>query len=192
MSIKAPLLGRRRGGPVGPGWFDLKKSDLPGPVRSEKYDINPHAPAPPSRRPEQPAKAQDLSYRTPAQSNPCRGFILESGKEFNLDGRKFRRQHSVGRYILDFFCPSECLGIELDGEVHFTANAAEYDRERKLFLLHSGIKVIRFENKLIFEERDRVIYRIRENYGWKQRLLAERTTPSAEAVATPPSTKEGS
>ena len=36
----------------------------------------------------------------------------------NLEGRKFRRQHSVGNYILDFYCPSEKLAVELDGEVH--------------------------------------------------------------------------
>jgi hypothetical protein len=43
------------------------------------------------------------------------------------------------------------------------------------------IKVIRFENKLVFEEEERVIHRIRSCYGWQ-----ERTTPSAEAADTPP------
>jgi very-short-patch-repair endonuclease len=61
----------------------------------------------------------------------------------NLEGRKFRRQHSVGNYILDFYCPSEKLVIELDGEVHFGDKARVYDRERRLFLEHFGIKVLR-------------------------------------------------
>jgi len=90
-------------------------------------------------------------------------------KNSNLEGRKFRRQHSVGRYILDFYCPSECLGIELDGQVHYNERADEYDYERKLFLFHYGIKVIRFENKLVFEEREYVANRIIENFGWKTR-----------------------
>jgi very-short-patch-repair endonuclease len=41
-------------------------------------------------------------------------------KDSQLENRKFRRQHSVGPYILDFYCPSEKLCIELDGEIHYT------------------------------------------------------------------------
>ncbi len=59
----------------------------------------------------------------------------------------------------------------MDGEVHYNEFASEYDYERKLFLLHFRIKVIRFENKLVFEEREWVIHRIRENYGWKRREM---------------------
>jgi len=51
-----------------------------------------------------------------------------------LDGRKFRRQHSVANYILDFYCPSEKLAVELDGQGHFEASQEEYDYERDLFL----------------------------------------------------------
>jgi very-short-patch-repair endonuclease len=126
-----------------------------------------------ARRPTDLNNLPDLrTFRTELRHKltPAEASFWNLVKNSQLDGRKFRRQHSVGRYILDFFCPSECLGIELDGEVHFNADAAEYDYERKLFLLHFHIKVIRFENKLVFEERDRVIYRIRENYGWKRKL----------------------
>ncbi len=68
-----------------------------------------------------------------------------------LDGRKFRRQHSIGNYILDFYCPSEKLAIELDGEIHNIETQAEYDNDRDLFLFNCGIKVLRFENKVVFE-----------------------------------------
>jgi very-short-patch-repair endonuclease len=102
-------------------------------------------------------------------------------KNSQLGGKKFRRQHSIGRYILDFYCPSERLGVELDGQVHFHDRAREYDYERKLFLEHYRIKVLRFENRLVFENEEIVIHMIRSCYGWK-----ERTTPSAEAAATPP------
>jgi len=44
-------------------------------------------------------------------------------------GRKFRRQHSVGRYILDFYCPSEKLAVELDGEDHFMPWGITYDNK---------------------------------------------------------------
>jgi very-short-patch-repair endonuclease len=73
--------------------------------------------------------------------------MLKNGK---LQGRKFRRQHSIGNYIVDFYCPSEKLIIELDGEVHNDAMQAQYDAERTDHLLTLGLRVIRYENKLIF------------------------------------------
>ena len=82
-----------------------------------------------------------------------------------LDGRKFRRQHSVDTYILDFYCPAEKLAVELDGEVHNIQIQAEYDYERDLFLLYYGIKVLRFENKVVFENPDYLLLRIREEFG---------------------------
>jgi very-short-patch-repair endonuclease len=105
--------------------------------------------------------------------------ILKSSK---LDRRKFRRQHSVGRYILDFYCASEKLAVELDGARHFSGSGAAYDRKRKEFLEQHGIMVIRFENKMVFEDEEWVLNRIRYEFD-----RDERTTPSAEAAATPPS-----
>ena len=88
-------------------------------------------------------------------------------KNSRLDGRKFRRQHSFSGYILDFYCSSEKLGIELDGEVHFNERAAEYDYERRLFLKYFGIRILRFENKYVFENPDAVMELIRESFGWE-------------------------
>ena len=83
-----------------------------------------------------------------------------------LDGRKFRRQHSVGNYILDFYCPAERLAVELDGQVHRNDAAELYDYERRLFLNYYGIKVIRFENFLVFDELEYVLDRIKSFFGW--------------------------
>ncbi len=88
--------------------------------------------------------------------------------------------------FFDFYCPSERLGIELDGQVHFNELAVMYDQERKLFLEHFAIKIIRFENKWVFEEPEWVIHRIRESFGWQ-----ERTTPSSKRIP-PLLCKEGS
>jgi very-short-patch-repair endonuclease len=82
-----------------------------------------------------------------------------------LQGRKFRRQHSVGNYILDFYCPSEKLAIELDGEVHNTVQAAEYDKERDLFLANTGIKVLRFENKVVFQNPEGLLGEVEKWFG---------------------------
>jgi very-short-patch-repair endonuclease len=84
------------------------------------------------------------------------------GKKF--EGRKFRRQHSVGKYVLDFYCPEEKLAVELDGEVHNSFAAREYDLERKSFLNKEGIRVLRFENQSIFRELDFVLHIIESNF----------------------------
>ena len=47
-----------------------------------------------------------------------------------LEGRKFRRQHSIGHYIADFYCSSEKLIIELDGQHHFTPEGLAKDKKR--------------------------------------------------------------
>ena len=120
------------------------------------------------------------TFRTKLRKNltPAEASFWNLVKNSRLDGRKFRRQHSVDRYILDFYCPSESLGIELDGEVHFNELAADYDYERKLFLQFYGIKVIRFENKLVFDEPEFVVDRIRSCFGWRGKETEERTTPA--------------
>ena len=61
-------------------------------------------------------------------------------------GFKFRRQHGVGGYIVDFYCPSKKLVIELDGSKHFTKEAREYDSVRSKYFDGLGIKVLRFTN----------------------------------------------
>ncbi len=80
------------------------------------------------------------------------------------------------------------LGIELDGEVHRNELAEQYDYERKLFLNAAGIKLIRFENFLVFDELEYVLHRIESNFGWKKSVRS--TTPSAEAADTPPIEEE--
>jgi very-short-patch-repair endonuclease len=114
------------------------------------------------------------TFRTKLRKHltPAEAAFWDLVKNSQLDGRKFRRQHSVGKYILDFYCPGERLAVELDGEVHFHERAIEYDQERSLFVRHCGIKVLRFENRSIFEARDKVLSRIRQEFGW-WRILPE-------------------
>lgn len=115
------------------------------------------------------------TFRTQLRNEmtPAEASFWNIVKNSRLDGRKFRRQHSVGKYILDFYCPSEKLAVELDGQPHFGENAAAYDKERKLFLEFYGIKVLRFENKLVFEEREFVVHRIRSFFGWSETNIVD-------------------
>lgn len=82
-----------------------------------------------------------------------------------LDGRKFRRQHSFANYILDFYCPEESLAIELDGQGHFEATQAAYDRERELFLKTYGIRVLRFENKWVWNNPEGLLEIVKGYFG---------------------------
>ena len=81
-----------------------------------------------------------------------------------LDGRKFRRQHSVGDYILDFYCPSEKLAIELDGMPHFSIIGAKQDIKRDKYLNSLSIQVLRFENRDIYNNLRGVLGFIMDNF----------------------------
>jgi len=92
------------------------------------------------------------NYSTSAEAS-----FWTSLKNRQLEGRKFRRQHSVGNYILDFYCPKERLCIELDGAGHYTDEGIEYDKKRTKYINSLNIKVIRFENKEVFEDLKNVL-----------------------------------
>jgi very-short-patch-repair endonuclease len=83
-------------------------------------------------------------------------------KAGQLKGRKSRRQHSVGSYILDFYCPEEKLAVELDGESHAGPIAAAHDAERTAYLQSQGIEVLRFENKVVWDMPEALLNRICE------------------------------
>jgi very-short-patch-repair endonuclease len=67
-------------------------------------------------------------------------------------GPKLRRQHSVGRYVLDFYCPEAGLAIEADGGQHFEEGHRKADAERDVFLATQGIRVLRFTDRQILLE----------------------------------------
>ena len=85
-------------------------------------------------------------------------------KDKKLCGKKFRRQHSIGYYIADFYCPSEKLVIEVDGQHHFTPEGVEKDTERDSHLQLLGIKVLRFENCEVLNNLTFVLKKIKENF----------------------------
>ena len=83
---------------------------------------------------------------------------LRKGK---LLGKKFRRQQSIGPYIVDFYCPECRLAIELDGAPHFTDRGAEHDAKRNAYLKDCRIEIMRFENQAIRDDIENVLELIR-------------------------------
>lgn len=76
-------------------------------------------------------------------------------------GYKFKRQHSIGGYILDFYCAKIRLAIELDGEIHNNVEAKEYDKNRDNFLREFGCRVVRFSNFQVDRDVYKVLTKIR-------------------------------
>jgi very-short-patch-repair endonuclease len=64
-------------------------------------------------------------------------------KELQLGGFRFRRQHPVGPYIVDFYCAQARLAVEIDGEVHSLPEQVEHDRRRDAWLREQGIDTLR-------------------------------------------------
>ena len=133
---------------------------------------------------------------------PAEAAFWNLVKNSRFEDRKFCRQHSVGNYILDFYCPSEKLAVELDGKRHYSSAGLLYDQERNAFLESKGIRVVRFENKDIFDETEWVLDIIRANFRFgppaqptmhapHKSLRHIKTTPSVSSkddeTATPPS-----
>jgi very-short-patch-repair endonuclease len=83
-------------------------------------------------------------------------------KSRNLDGRKFRRQYSIDNYIVDFCCPSERLIIELDGAPHGEYHRIQKDESRDKYIERLGFTVIRFENRVVFQDPELLKNEIRK------------------------------
>ena len=92
---------------------------------------------------------------------PAEVALWQQLKAGRLNGTHWRRQYSVDRYILDFYCPIYKLCIELDGQEHYTMQGDTRDFDRTIFLNSIGIEVIRFENKEIWENIEQVLETIK-------------------------------
>lgn len=75
---------------------------------------------------------------------------------------KFRRQYSVGGFVVDFYCPKLKLAIEIDGDSHIGDEAEEYDRARQKYIESAGIRFLRFTNNNIYYNLESVLNSISE------------------------------
>jgi len=101
-------------------------------------------------------RRRELRKRSTTQEN----LLWEKLRNRKI-GCKFRRQHSVGGYILDFYCPVLRLAIELDGSVHKDTERRVHDKNRILYLEQLDITVIRFWDGEIIKNIDVVIREIK-------------------------------
>ncbi|QIL02388.1 endonuclease domain-containing protein [Sphingomonas sinipercae] len=75
-------------------------------------------------------------------------------------GLKFRRQHPIGHYVLDFHCPSAKLAIEVDGESHRMGDRSSRDESRDRWLAEQGLRVSRIGAADVFSDLEAVVTQV--------------------------------
>ncbi len=95
------------------------------------------------------------------QLTPAEALLWKCLQRRQLAGRRFERQHSIGPYVVDFYCASENLIVELDGHHHFDSAGMRRDAERDAQLRALGYQVLRIENKHVMESLSSVLAEIR-------------------------------
>jgi very-short-patch-repair endonuclease len=98
---------------------------------------------------------------------PVEESLLKFLRNSNLSGFKFRRQHPIKTFILDFYCHQKLLAIEIDGDIHSRQGNSEYDESRTMELQGIGIKVIRFTNHEVLNNMTLVLNKIKQHLDSK-------------------------
>ncbi|MCK5718997.1 MAG: DUF559 domain-containing protein [Thiomargarita sp.] len=80
---------------------------------------------------------------------------------------KFRRQHPIYRFILDFFCYECQLAIEIDGSQHYDSKQQAYDKARTQWFKQNSIRIIRFNNNEVNTNINEVLEKIARQCGVK-------------------------
>lgn len=104
-------------------------------------------------------RRQLRSRSTPSES------LLWNQLRNNQLGCKFKRQYSVDGYVMDFYSPSQKLGIELEGGIHLKNSQQKYDAYRFNYLKEFGIHIIRFSNQLVDNNITSVVSQIKNIIG---------------------------
>ena len=105
-------------------------------------------------------KTEKLAKSLRRKSTDAEKLVWKIIRGRNFKGLKFRRQHPIGSYIVDFYCHELKLVIELDGDVHSIGFINKQDKVRKKNIEKLGLKVLRFENELVLSNPDMVIEEI--------------------------------
>lgn len=89
---------------------------------------------------------------------PAEDHLWQRLRRHQVAGVQFRRQHSVDRFIVDFYCPSAKLVVEVDGEIH--QYTREEDALRQAYLESMALRVLRFSNESVLTDTAQVIREI--------------------------------
>src|ERR1700710_773809 len=93
---------------------------------------------------------QERARQMRQEMTPAEAILWKCLRTDQLGGLHFRRQQVLEGYIVDFYCHTALLVIEVDGEIH--ASQQDYDGERDAYLTASGMRVLRFSNDRIIHD----------------------------------------
>ena len=121
-----------------------------------------------------------MDRRRDLRNNPTRAEkeMWQGLRKHRANGYKFRRQHSLGPFIVDFYLPEWKLAVEVDGVTHDDPQAKEYDGRRTEFLRTNGIEVIRFTDGEVLWSVDMCVAKIIEKIEEIRKGLNLPPTPS--------------
>ncbi len=88
---------------------------------------------------------------------PAEKLLWAKLRSRQVEECKFRRQYSVGPFVVDFYGPALKLVIEVDGDSHIGEDAQTYDADRQVFLQSKGMRVVRFTNQQVYQDLDGVV-----------------------------------
>ena len=100
--------------------------------------------------------------RLRAEMTAAERLLWQALRRRAVDNLRFRRQHAVGSYVLDFCCPEVKLAVELDGGIHDDDDQAAHDAERTHWLEAYGYRIMRVRNEDVTADLSAVIERIRQ------------------------------
>ena len=104
-------------------------------------------------------EVEQAAKRLRQNLTPAEAKLWEAIRSKRLEGLRFRCQHPVGNFILDFYCPSRKLTIEVDGKIH--DSQVKYDAERTSKLAEYGYTVLRFSNERVINHLPEVLAEIK-------------------------------
>jgi very-short-patch-repair endonuclease len=102
----------------------------------------------------------DFARRLRKNQTDAEKLLWKILRNRQLLGLKFRRQHPVGPYILDFYCHDCKLCIELDGGQHYTSAGQQGDKDKTAFLATRGVRTLRFSNLDVLQNIEGVLLKI--------------------------------
>ncbi|WP_107668603.1 endonuclease domain-containing protein [Cyanothece sp. BG0011] len=104
-------------------------------------------------------KSSEKEKRRSLRNNmpPAEQLLWARLRRRQVEGVKFRRQYSIGPFVVDFYVPELRLAIEVDGPSHFTPETKVYDTERQAFIESFGNRFLRFTNRQVYQELDAVV-----------------------------------
>ena len=106
---------------------------------------------------------KDFSRRLRKEMTDAEKALWAKIKGKQLKGHQFYRQKPIGNFIVDFYCPKANLIVELDGGQHYTESGRTKDQRRDDFMKISGLRVLRFSDREVFENIEGVIEKVAQN-----------------------------